>query len=65
MSNLMWLRMAGEFMSIYFYGYEYLANILFLHCQEQATISVNHGYIWQEKTDISYTVEYVDDILFN
>ena len=26
MNNLMWLRMARELMSIYFYGYGYLAN---------------------------------------
>ena len=27
LKNLMWLSMAGEFMSIYFYGYGYLSNL--------------------------------------
>ena len=32
LNNLMWLRMAGEFMSIYFCGYSYLANVSSLAC---------------------------------
>ena len=33
LNNLMWLRMAGEFMSIHFHLYNYLDNVSFLDCR--------------------------------
>ena len=41
----MWIRMAGKLMSIYFHGYDYLANILFLDCRELARVLVKRGYV--------------------
>ena len=32
LNTLMWLRMAGEFMSTYFYAYKYLANVSSIDC---------------------------------
>ena len=32
LNTLMWLRMAGEFMSTYFFAYAYLANVSSLDC---------------------------------
>ena len=40
LNNLMWIRMAGGLISVYFYGYDYLANVLFPDFQEQAGVSV-------------------------
>ena len=38
MKNMMWLSMVAEFMSVYFHGYNYLDNVSFLECQEQASV---------------------------
>ena len=43
-------------MSIYFHGYDYFINVSFLGFQEQAIVSVKRGYVWQEKSSISYTL---------
>ena len=61
---MMWLRMAGEFMSIYICRYSYLNNVSYLDWIEQARVSVKRGYIWQEKSSISSTVMYLSYILF-
>ena len=33
MNTLMWLHMAGEFMSTYIHAYGYLANVLYIDCE--------------------------------
>ena len=45
LNNLMWLSMAGEFMSIYFLGYIYLANVSSIDCGYQARVSVKLEYL--------------------
>ena len=64
LNNLMCLRMAGEFMSIYFHEYAYLANVSFIDCQEQSRVSVKRGYVWRDKSSIYSTVMILDYILF-
>ena len=64
LNNMVWLRMAGEFMSIYFDGYGYLANVSFLDCREQARFSVKRGYVCQDKLSISSAAMILLYILF-
>ena len=52
-------------MSIYFDGYGYLDNVLFLDFREQANVSVKCGYVWREKSYISSTVIYLACMLFH
>ena len=63
-TNIINRCMAGEFMSIHYYGYGCLDNVLLLDFQNQASVSVKRGYIWQEKSCISSTVMYLAYILF-
>ena len=52
-------------MSIYFGRHSYLSNVLFLDCQEQASVSAKLGYVWQEKSSISSTVMNLAYMLFH
>ena len=52
-------------MSIYFDGYGYLDNVLFLDFREQANVSVKCGYVWREKSYISSVVMYLAYLLFH
>ena len=56
--------MAGEFMFMYFHGYDFLAGASFLDCQEQSIVSVKLEYVWREKSYISSTVMILAYILF-
>ena len=46
-------------MSICFNGYNYLDNDSFIDCQEQATVLVKRGYVWNKNSYISSTVIYL------
>ena len=54
--SLMCLRKSGEFMSIYFHGYNCFTNVSFLRCWYQVIVSVKRGYLWQGKSSLSYKV---------
>ena len=64
LNNLMWLRMAEEFMSRYFHGYSFLDNVSFIDFREQDMVSVKCGYVWREKSSIYSTVVYLAYIMF-
>ena len=50
--------------SIYFFGYDYLANVSSLDCRQYARVSVKREYVWREKSYISSTVMHLDYILY-
>ena len=52
-------------MNIYFHRYNYFFNVSFLVCQQQAIASVKRGYLWQEKSYISYTLMNLIFVLIN